>query len=469
MILTKTEIDINTLETEIYRYCCELGREILKTIITRLDNKLMLERDRGEYRHKGNRGTVLKTIMGEVEYERTIYEHKGENGTKNYVYLLDEALGFNTIGFVSDMLAERIAETSCEMSYRETAQAVSKLTGQMISHTGAWNVVQALGEKLDKKECRAAALAKAHHGEGTNETKLLFEEQDGVYLNLQGKDRKKVGNSAEMKVAIAYTGAKKTGKKRYNLIGKVACANFEGIDSFFSRKEGVIAETYNVDEIDKRVVNGDGANWIKRSVTDETVHYQLDTFHRNKAIMQNVSDPEARKTIFKLLYSKQIDLLLKVIDAYSNSTGDPKEQENYLQLLQYFQNNKDGLISYNRRGLDLPTPPDGAEYRGCGAMESNIYTIISHRMKHRRANWSIRGGNNLARLLTLKATGKLSEVVSGLVSTTLSPQYAEEVQTVLSSSKISERIGKGYNGFSKSTIPTTLKWMKDLFALKPLY
>ena len=469
MIVTKTGISINTLEEEIYRYSCELGREMLKTILTRIDDKLMEERDRREYRHKGKRGTVLKTIMGEVEYERAIYEYKDENGKKSYVYLLEETLGFNTIGFVSDILAERIAETSCEMSYRKAAQAVSELTGQIISHTGAWNVVQRLGERLDKKECKAAALAKAHQGEGRNETKLLFEEQDGVYLNLQGEDRKKVGNSAEMKVAMAYTGAKKTGQKRYNLTGKVACANFEGIDSFISRKEGVIAETYNVDEIEMRILNGDGANWIKRSVTDETVHYQLDTFHRNKAIMQCVSDPEARKIIFKLLYSKQIDLLFKVIEAYSNSTGDPKEQENYLQLLKYFQSNNDGLTSYKRRGLDLPPPSDGVEYRGCGAMESNIYTIISHRMKHRRANWSIRGGNNLARLLTLKATGKLSEVLSGLVSMTLPLKYSEEVQTVLSSSKISERIGKGYNGFSKSTIPTTLKWMKDLFALKPLY
>jgi len=55
---------------------------------------------------------------------------------------------------------------------------------------------------------------------------LLFEEQDGIHIKLQGKDRKTHGSGKEMKVAIAYDGAKKTGKKRYELTNKVACANF---------------------------------------------------------------------------------------------------------------------------------------------------------------------------------------------------------------------------------------------------
>jgi hypothetical protein len=466
MILPNEALDINTLEKEIYRMCCEYGRELLKTILTRLDDKLMLERDRSVYRHKGKRFTTLKSIMGEVEYDRALYAAKDETGRTVYVYLLEQELGFESIGFISDMLAEKIAEASCELSYRKVAQTVSELTGQTISHTGAWNVVQALGAKMDEKERQAAVRAKNNEGTGKVETKLLFEEQDGIWLGIQGKDRK-VGKSAEMKIAIAYTGAKKTGKNRYNLVGKVACANFEGIDKFYTRKEGVIAETYNIDEIELRVLNGDGANWIRRSLVDDTL-YQLDTFHRNKAVLQHVSDLDARKMIFKLLYSKQIDLLLHVIEVYALSTDDEKERENYLKLLTYFQNNKDGLISYKRRGIDLPPAPDGIEYRGCGAMESNVYTIIGHRMKHRRANWSIRGGNNLARLLTLKSTGKLSDTLRSLASIVFPPQYADEVQTVLSASKSPERVGKGYNGFTKAAIPSAMKWMKDIFALKPI-
>jgi len=218
MIIAKNELDINTLEREIYRQICLLGCEMLKTALTRLDDALMVERDRSVYRHKGKRGTVLKTIMGEVEYERAMYECHDDEGHRRYVYLLDRELGFDTVGFVSGVLAEKITETSCELSYRE-----------------------------------AAARAKNNAGIGTTETKLLFEEQDGVWLNLQGKDRETRGSAAEMKIAIAYTGTVKTGEKRYSLSGKVACANFEGIENFFDRKEGVIAETYDVDEIETRI------------------------------------------------------------------------------------------------------------------------------------------------------------------------------------------------------------------------
>lgn len=330
-------------------------------------------------------------------------------------------------------------------------------------------MVQGLGVKLDEKERHAAKMAKNNEGIGKEETKLLFEEQDGIYLNLQGADRKKLGKSAEMKIAIAYTGAKKTGKNRYNLSGKVACANFEGIDRFYDRKEGVIAETYNVDEIELRVLNGDGANWIKRSITDDSVHYQLDTFHRNKAILQYVSDPNIRKTLFKLLYFKQIDLLLEAIEAYSNSSEDEKERDNFLQLLTYFRNNKNGLISYKRRGLDLPTAPDNGEYRGCGAMESNVFSIIGHRMKRRRANWSTRGGNNMARLLTLKSTGKLTETLSNLVSIALPERFGETIQTILSASKSPQKTGKGYDGWAKADIPSSMKWLKDIISLGPIY
>ena len=470
MIIAENIVDFNSLEKEIYKKCCEAGREMIKSMLERLDDKLMQERDRTVYRHKGKRKTTLKTIMGEVEYERAIYAVKGEDGTKRHVFLLDELLGFEKIGFMSELLTEIITKASCEMPYRKAAETIGEMTGQTISHTGVWNVTQAAGQKVDEKERHAAKLAKVNKGVGREEAKLLFEEQDGIWLNLQGKDREKIGKSTEMKIAIAYTGAKKTGKDRYNLVGKVACANFENSSKFYDRKEGVIAETYNIDEIEMRILNGDGANWIKRSITDENVHYQLDTYHRNQAIMKYVGNPDARKLILKLLYSKQIDDLLDVIEAYSNSTEDPKEKENFITLLTYFKNNKDGLTSYKRRELDLPpSSEDDVIYRSCGAMESNVFSIIGRRMKRRRTNWSINGGNNLARLLTLKSTGKLSETLRNLVTCVLPVKYEEEIQTTFSAAQIPQFVGKGWNGFKQANISNSPQWVKNISAFKPLY
>jgi hypothetical protein len=185
--------------------------------------------------------------------------------------------------------------------------------------------------------------------------------------------------------------------------------------------------------------------------------------------LKNVSDPDVRKLLFELLYKKEIDTLLDVIEAYSNSAEDPKEKENFISLLTYFKNNKDGLISYKRRGSDLPVPPaDDVVYRGCGAMESNVFSIIGRRMKRRRTNWSIKGGNNLARILTLKSTGKLSENLRNIVTFILPEKFEEKIQTALSAADVPQSVGKGWNGFRQANVPNPPQWFRAISAYHSL-
>ena len=467
MIQEKT-IDCKAFEEELYAMVCGVGREMYKSALEAWDAQLHESRDKPVYRDKGTRTTVLKTIMGEVEYNRHVYTFTDESGRRGTVYLLDKAIGKTSSGFFSEALLERVGAAVCELPYRKAAAEISSLTGQSISHAAAWNVTQRLGWRVDEIEIENAAKARANKGAGTIETKLLFEEQDGIWLHLQGKDRKKYGASHEMKLAIAYDGAKKTGKNRYTLTNKVSCANFESVDKFCRRKEGVIAANFNVDEIVLRALNGDGASWIKRSIDADTV-YQLDTFHRNRAICRAAPDEGARKTMIKLLYAKQIDELLIYIDALANSVEDEDREKALRELYTYFFNNKDGLILYKRRGFDLPPPPEGKEYLNMGAMESNVFSIIGNRMKGRRRNWSIAGGNNLARLLCLKATGKLRDALSVMTSH-MPERYAEEIFTALSATKIAKSVGKGYNGTHQAYCPAIpeYKWLRSFGSLPSL-
>ncbi len=194
---------------------------------------------------------------------------------------------------------------------------------------------------VDRQEIHNARLAKAHKGKGVLESKVLFEKQDGIWLKLQGVVRKKYGSSKEMKLAIAYDGATETAKGRYNLSNKAACASFEGVNEFVARKEGVIASTYNVDKVETRILNGDGAEWIKRSIMDEDTHFQLDLFHRNKAIYANVKDKSKRGILFELLRNGRVDDVFSCIPEITTTMR------------------KGTIIFSNNSGLDLnPTRND---------------------------------------------------------------------------------------------------------------
>jgi len=470
MSLTESTKNFHEIEGKVKKICNELGCKMLKEILENWDKELAKNRDREKYRHKGRRKRVIKTVLGEVEYERTVYEIRDESGSSGCVYLLDKAMGMNGSGYMSGQLSEQIVLAVCESTYRGAARSVSEMTGQMISHTAAWNVVQVLGGRIESEEQRAKELASENKGTGAYESKVLFEEQDGIHLKLQGKARKRYGTSKEMKLAIAYNGMRKTGKGRYEATNKVACANFEPAEQFQARKEGAIAAVYNVDEIETRLLSGDGAWWIKQAMTEETAHFQIDSFHRNKAIRQWIKRPDIQKEAYKLLYAKDIEGLLSFIEALSNSV-EGEEYEGALALLTYFKNNKEALIPYYRLGLKISPPPNGIEYRGMGIMESNIFTILGNRMKGRRACWSIDGANNLARLLCLKAMKRLTQTLRSLTTIILPEKYAEEIY-ILTPKEVGQTIGKGYNGYSKSSsfpaIPS-FKWLRDLGGVNPLY
>ena len=113
MSIDKNGVSISEIEKIIYEEVCQQGCELFRKLLESLDAKLMSERDMAKLRHKGKRRTVLKTIMGEVEYERAVYKFE-DDGKSGHVFLLDELLGFDKIGFISELLAEKIVEQCCE-------------------------------------------------------------------------------------------------------------------------------------------------------------------------------------------------------------------------------------------------------------------------------------------------------------------------------------------------------------------
>lgn len=134
-------------------------------------------------------------------------------------------------------MAEQMVSNITEMSYRETAEKMTEMTGQRISAMGVWNVIQSLGDKVCEEE---RELVKAH-------------------------------KSGQIK----------------------------------GGKEATIAQMYNLDETEIRFMNADGAEWVKNICDAETI-FQLDPFHRNKAIKENIPYPKAVNAIHEMLNKQDL-------------------------------------------------------------------------------------------------------------------------------------------------------------------
>ena len=435
------------LEEKIYQFCCEYGREITRVFLESYDKELHDGRDTRKYRDKGKRATSIKTIYGTVEYSRYVYLTKLEDGANATVYLLDEAMGMEKIGLISTNLAEKIAIAATEEPYRKCAESICRTTGENISHMCAWNLIQKLGERISEEENLAVERMKAGTAEGKKEIPLLFEEMDGVWLRMQDSHHKKIPGK-EMKVFTAYEGWDEEKEKagRSTLLNKKTLAGMEGSEEFHNKREACIEDIYNVDEIGQRVLNGDGGAWIREPFDEDTV-FQLDPYHVQAAILKGIRDEEARASVRELLQNGKINEMLEYIKVYADSVSsdDPgdRRSKSAMDLLSYLENNKNGLLPWQKQVKEIPVPPEGCVYKNMGIEENQNCTVITLRMKNRRMRWSEEGANNMGKNLYRKENGELQDTIGRYAEEFVQPVKLEEVLEPLSAAKAPKKDGKG--------------------------
>ena len=460
-IVEEKLISFKTLEQEIFKNACKIAREHTKKILESYDDMLSKERDASKYRNKGKRKTSIKTVYGEVEYERRVYQTRLADGTKAHVYLLDRHMGMEKIGLISTNLAEKIANSVTELPYRASAEILSSSTGQVISAGGVWSVTQKLGVRISSEEELDVKKMKAGIPDGKREVSILFEEMDGVWLSMQGKGHKRTGKK-EMKVFTMYEGwdAEKEKEGRSALVEKVVFAGMDGSSGFHKKREAVIQKKYNPDEIERRILNGDGGSWIKEPYDDEAI-FQLDRYHIYQEILRKISSKGVQKEIRRLFDSEKLEEMFAYIREYIRTSKSDDESgktsKRAEELYNYLYNNREGLLPYYKRGIAIPKPAEGIIYKNMGIQETQNCTLITLRMKHRRMRWSESGADNLAKLLCRKENKNLIETVERYSESLIFDESLKEIKEPLSASKSPWKDGKGlpYMEVSRGSLPLT--------------
>lgn len=441
-IVTEEEIKFNNLEKKIFKFVCNFGCLIIKLILESYDRKIMKARDTKKYRHKGLRKNTIKTVMGEVEYVRAMYEVE-EAGIKKRVYLLDEKLHINTEGKASENLVEKIVETvPITDSYRKAETVLKETTNATLSFEWIRNIVVKIGDKITKKEKEERKmLDKGQLVAGLKEIIALFEETDGLWINLQGKDRKerleknkkkcekenkefnpKQKIKTELKLHVMYEGWKKD-DKRHPLINKQYIAGMMKPKEIKKLRDARVYQQYDVEKIKLRVVNGDGAKWTK-GITAKGGIYQKDQFHIMQEIVRDVPK-EYRNIIEELVKTKQYDKIEKAIEGLKVELGGEYKAVKKLNRLQSYLSS--GVERYQDI-VEVPKAPEGIEYRNMGTQESQIFSKLKKRFCSGRKAFSEHGANALAKICVLSEKFSLEEIETPIPIDTSVEDWIKEIE-----------------------------------------
>ena len=479
-IVTKEEMKFKDLEGKIFKFVNMLGCLIIKSILEKRDAQIKQTRDKGKYRNKGARANTIKTIMGEVEYYRTRYLIN-EDGVSKYTYLLDEQMDINTIGKISQNFVEALLEIVPKTdSYRKAEEVLKTTTGAVLSFEAIRTVVLEVGKKITAKEKEEIELnKKGQLIAGDKDVVALFEEADGIFINLQGKDRqealeeqkktkgedeqtlKRKKVKKELKLHVMYEGWKE-GDSRHSLVNKKYIAGMMKAKEIANLRDARVHRTYKEEGIKLRVLNGDGASWTK-GITPKNGIYQKDLFHIMKAIKENVSE-EYQGRIRNLITTKRYDEIYDNLQQLKYEEGGEENAVKKLERLQAYL--MEGLERYSDL-VEVPEAPKGLEFRALGTQESHIFSKLEKRFCSGRKAFSIEGANALAKICVLSKKISIDDIEAPLPIDTSIDDWIKELEENAKRNKKAcrkEFVGKGDMGAKQSH--SEFKFMKEIFKIK---
>ena len=390
----KLKEDLGGWEEKAFGFACDLARGLAKEILEELDDKLMLEKATN-MKVVGFKEHWLTTIFGDIRIKRRLYRDK--NG--NYRFLLDEKMGLDKGSHVSPKVKELAIIASTRHTFREVEQNIKAIFPWGISHTTVHNLSgKVAGSYIAEEEKEVNALFEDGVIPETEGKVLpyLVIEADGVNIALQREGETR----AEVKVGIAHEGWQEISKNRYKLKEKSVYSGIMHGDRFWEGFSLSLAKKYDLPQIGKVIVGGDGASWVKEGAELVGGLYELDRFHLKRALHQGLANDPLAVEVYESCITGEITKVDRLLIEAQEKADSDKAKE-IMRLRGYLMENRYGLRDYR---LEV----DDGGLMGLGAIEGNVDKLIADRMKKRGMSWTKRGADRMARLISLRERGDLN-------------------------------------------------------------
>ena len=366
------------------------AREVGTVLLEREDDNLREKVPKG-WQNKRKVERKIEAVVGQVKIRRRVYtDERGEPRKP-----LDEVIELEPYQRETLGLQQMGAFLGSRSPYRQAADLLGWMIDARVTPDKIKRMVWAIGGGLQAAE-QAERDAVFGRGEelaaGTNATDILYAEMDGVWLSLQGEEKRRT----EARLGIFYTGKDALGKGRYALRDKVSVAGL--VEDSEEWQEQVFLRAYqhyDLRHVQHMVLGGDGGNWIRNSLAcfEQPATYELCRFHLFRdARRVGSSEPEELIRIVRTACEKGLSAVEEDLhQLLIRSQG--KEREKLIKFYNYLCNQADALVDHRiRLGLQ------GRQYRGLGAIEGNVDKQIAQRMKRRGMSWRIPGAKAMIAL-----------------------------------------------------------------------
>ncbi len=378
----KNPKDFYGLETAVKASAESFSAGFLGTVLSSMNERLCNDAWRKlRYNICRHDHRTLITSVGDVVFESTYFRQRNENG--EYHYLLEDMLGLDAHERFSEAAETAILTEALKTSYEEATRVIpskSEITKTTVMKKihGIAEVIP-LKEPTEKKKC-----------------KYLFIESDEDHVAEQhGRwSKENAGFISRLAYIYEYKRENPKVKGRKELVNTYYFSGLyegsKGIQEFWEEVQRFIERNYDLDELQRVFVTGDGGSWIKSAVTyvDRSL-YCVDKYHMtkyiNKAANQMLDESEVAKAdLYRFIYKKQRSKFKEYIEKMLASANNP---EPILELQRYALGNWNAVMrSYHNKLLS-----------GCSA-EGHVSHVLSDRLSSRPMGWSQTGADRMSKL-----------------------------------------------------------------------
>lgn len=344
--------------------------------------------------------TSLLTSLGEVVYHKTLFKNVA---TGKSCYLLDKLMGLEHHARITEDAEARVLLEAAESSYRKGGANVS-ISGETISKEAVMN-------KLHNLEFPALKA------EEKKELKTLYIDADEDHVALQylehkGDIRKPRVNTVMPRIIYVYEGVESNEEGRAKLINpRYFGGVYEGPESIgrlWTEVLDYLNEAYDMDNVNRVYINGDGAAWIR---TGEKIipksKFALDKYHMHKYIIAATSHLEdsaedARREIYRAIHKKKKWMAEGVFDRIIGITEKETKRKAVEQAKAYILGNWSGIM------LSMKSQDSNVR---CSA-EGHVSHVYADRMSSRPLGWCRTGADKMSRLRIYRENqGNMLELV----------------------------------------------------------